>query len=103
MNTSFKEAKNKYLELNEKLGEDHPETVRALILSIKLAPEDIRKYLIVKTRELGLIPKDGCIDDWKPMCALKDVAEEEKVFKDNYHTESANRVADSREKHPMGR
>ena len=71
----FMEAIERHLRLVDTLGMDHPETMRAMMLAMELAPQELKDKMTAKIRELGLIPEDcGYLDDGTPMYRLEDVA-----------------------------
>jgi hypothetical protein len=72
----FMAAVSKHLRLVETFGDDHPDTLRAMILSMELAPPHIHAWMGEKARELDLMPEaDGYLDDGSPMFRLDDIAE----------------------------
>jgi hypothetical protein len=64
------------LRLVEILGENHPDTLRATMLALELAPEEIKAKVSAMARKLDLMP-DACgyLADGTPMFSLGDVAE----------------------------
>lgn len=76
MTPEFRAAMDEHLRRVESLGEDHPDTLRAMMLALDLAPQELKDEMTAKARELGLIPEArGYLDDGTPMFRLEDVAE----------------------------
>lgn len=72
----FLAAIDKRKELADALGEEHPDTMRAMMLAMELAPPHIHAMMGEKARELDLMPEaDGYLEDGTPMYRLEDVAE----------------------------
>jgi hypothetical protein len=72
----FLAAIDKRRELADALGEEHPDTMRAMMLAMELAPPHIHAMMGEKARELDLMPEaDGYLDDGSPMYRLDDIAE----------------------------
>ena len=72
----FLAAVDRHLHLAETLGMDHPDTMRAMLLSMDLAPPHIHAEMGNKARGLGLIPEaDAYLADGTPMYRLEDIAE----------------------------
>lgn len=71
----FRAAINAQLRLVETLGIDHPESMRAMVRAIELAPEELKNEMADMAREMGLMPEaDGYLDDGSPMFRLEDIA-----------------------------
>jgi hypothetical protein len=71
----FMEAVDRHLALVETLGEGHPDTMRAMLLAMELAPDEIKQQLNAKARELDLLPDAmGYLEDGAPMYSLDDIA-----------------------------
>ncbi len=61
--------------LADTLGDDHPDTMQALILVMDLVPPHIHAMMGEKARELDLIPEaHGNLDDGSPIYRLDDIA-----------------------------
>jgi hypothetical protein len=72
----FRAAMNAHLRLVETLGMDYPDTMRAMMLTMELAPEELKNEVADMAREMGLMPEaDGHLDDGSPMFRLEDTAE----------------------------
>jgi hypothetical protein len=68
-------AMNAHLRLVDTLGMDHPDTMRAMMLSMELAPAHIRDEISTMAHEMGLIPDaDGYLEDGSPVFRLEDIA-----------------------------
>lgn len=68
-------AVHHHLKLVEALGQDHPETKRAMLVAMELAPDEIQAQLTAKAKELDLIPEAmGYLADGSPMFSLHDMA-----------------------------
>ena len=73
---AFLAAVDRHLWLVETLGMDHPDTQRAMMVSLELAPPHIHAMMGDMARDMGLIPEtDGYLDDGSPMYRLEDIAE----------------------------
>ena len=71
----FRAAINVQLRLVEALGIDHPESMRAMVLAIELAPEELKNKMADVAREMGLMPEaNGYLDDGSPIFRLEDIA-----------------------------
>ncbi|MGR6034143.1 MAG: hypothetical protein ACU4EQ_07280 [Candidatus Nitrosoglobus sp.] len=76
MTDTFMEAIDRHLALVETLGEGHPDTMRAMLLAMELAPDEIKQQISDKARELDLLPDAmGYLEDGTPMYRLNDIAE----------------------------
>lgn len=72
----FRAAMRKHLDLVDQLGANHPETIRAMMLSLELAPDEIKDEMSAMAAEMDLIPEaSGYLDDGTPMYSLNDMAE----------------------------
>jgi hypothetical protein len=72
----FLAAIDKRRELADALGEEHLDTMRAMMLAIELAPKELIDEFCDMAREMGLMPEaDGYLDDGSPMYRLDDIAE----------------------------
>ncbi len=72
----FMAAVERHLTLVKTLGEDHPVTLRAMILAMHLAPEELKQEMDSLAEELNLIPKpSGYLEDGEPMFLLHDIAQ----------------------------
>lgn len=70
----FLTAVNVALELVETLGQDHPETNRALMLAMELAPAEMIADLGQMAREMGLMPEPCYLEDGTKVFSLQSVA-----------------------------
>ncbi len=71
----FRLAMQKHLHLVETLGEDHTDTMTALMLAMESAPESFKDLMHVEAVRLDLIPKaDGYLEDGQPVYRLEDLA-----------------------------
>ncbi|ABI59740.1 hypothetical protein [Nitrosomonas eutropha] len=71
----FIAAVRQHRELLETLGEDHADTIRAMMLAMELAPEELKDEMMDKAQEMGLIPEiSGYLEDGTPMVRLEDIA-----------------------------
>jgi len=71
----FMAAMSASLRLVEMLGQDHPDTTRALQRAMMLAPPSLNALMADKARELDLIPEaDGYTDDGAPVFSLESIA-----------------------------
>ena len=72
---AFTDAVDRHLRLVDTLGMDHPDTMRAMMLAMELAPDELKDEMADMAREMGLMPEaDGYLDDGSPMYRLEDVA-----------------------------
>jgi hypothetical protein len=72
----FRAAIREHLRLVELLGSDHPDTMRAMYLSIRLAPEKIIDELHQEFAEANLFPDaTGYLEDGTPMYSLNAMAD----------------------------
>lgn len=73
---AFLAAVDRHLRLVESLGMDHPDTQRAMMVSMELAPPHIHAMMGDMARDMGLIPEaDGYLADGTPLYRLEDIAE----------------------------
>ena len=71
----FMAAVSRCLRLVEAIGEEHPDTLRAMMLAMELAPKELIDEFGDMAREMGLMPEaDGYLDDGSPMFRLEDIA-----------------------------
>jgi hypothetical protein len=70
----FLNTVNAVLELVETLGQDHPETNRALMLAMELAPAEMIADLGQMAREMGLMPEPCYLEDGTKVFPLESVA-----------------------------
>jgi len=71
----FLTAMSACLEMVETLGLKHPDTTRALMLAMELAPPSLHDFAMTQARELGLMPEaDGYTDDGEPVFSLEAIA-----------------------------
>lgn len=71
----FLAAMSACLRLEESLGPDHPDTVRALQRAMLLAPPSMLDFVGREAKAMGLIPEaDGYTEDGTPVYRLEDVA-----------------------------
>ncbi len=72
----FMEAIKRHRRLVDTLGMDHPDTMRAMMLAMELAPKELIDEFGDMAREMGLMPEaTGYLDDGSPMFRLDDIAE----------------------------
>ncbi len=72
----FMEAIKRHQRLVDTFGMDHPDTKRAMMLAMELAPKELIDKFGDMAREMGLIPEvGGYLDDGSPMYRLEDIAE----------------------------
>jgi hypothetical protein len=71
----FLAAIDRRRELADALGEEHPDTMRAMMLAMELAPPHIHAMMGEKVSDL-MPDADGYLDDGTPMFRLEDVAEQ---------------------------
>ena len=65
----------KHLHLVETLGEDHPDTMRAMMLAMEHAPQALKDEIHAEAVKLDLIPQaDGYLENGEPVYRLEDVA-----------------------------
>lgn len=74
LNDEFLPAVNVALELVETLGQDHPETNRALMLAMELAPDELVDEFGKMAREMGLMPPPQYLSDGTKVFSLESVA-----------------------------
>lgn len=71
----FLEAMHACLSLKDSLGLEHPETQKALLLAMSLAPNSLHEFAAAQAQELGLMPEaDGYTDDGEPVFGLDSIA-----------------------------
>lgn len=72
---AFLTAMSECLRITERLGIGHPESKKAMMLSMSLAPEAMMVEIGAIAEEMGLIPgATGYLDDGSPVFALEAVA-----------------------------
>ncbi len=72
----FMNAIRKHRRLVDTLGMDHPDTQRAMMLAMELAPKEMIDEIGDMARGMGLMPEaDGYLGDGSPMYRLEDIAE----------------------------
>ncbi|MCM8600056.1 MAG: hypothetical protein NFW04_15600 [Candidatus Accumulibacter sp.] len=72
----FMAAMKEHRRLVDTLGMDHPDTMRAMMLAMELAPKELIDEFGDMARELDLLPEaDGYVEDGTPMYRLEDIAE----------------------------
>lgn len=68
-------ALERHQRLAETLGIDHPDTRRAMLLVMELAPKELQDLLGDMARKMGLMPEAcGYLEDGTPVYCLEDVA-----------------------------
>lgn len=71
----FLEAMHACLILKDELGLEHPETSRALMVAMALAPDSLKDFMAEQAKELGLMPEpDGYTEDGEPVFTLESIA-----------------------------
>lgn len=71
----YRQAVQEVLLLVETMGLDHPNTTRALQLSMSLAPPSMMAFLAETAKEMGLIPEAlGYTEDGQPVFSLEAIA-----------------------------
>lgn len=74
--TEFMAAVQAHLALMETLGEDHPETTKAMLVAMDLAPQQFKNEILAKAQSLGLIPEAiAYTDAGEPLFSLEAVAD----------------------------
>ena len=72
----FMEAIRRHRRLVDTLGMDHPDTMRAMMLAMELAPDELKDEMADMAREMCLMPEaDGYLEDGSPVFRLEDIAE----------------------------
>ena len=75
MTPQFRLAMQKHLHLVETLGEDHPDTMTAMMLAMEYAPQALKDEIHAEALKLDLIPQaDGYLENGEPVYRLEDVA-----------------------------
>jgi hypothetical protein len=70
------EVVERHFRLVETLGMDHPDTLRAMMLAMEMAPKQLKDEFDVMAQAMGLMPEaDGYLEDGTPVYRLEDVAE----------------------------
>jgi len=71
----YRQAVEEVLRRAGTLGQDHPDTIRAMQLAMSLAPASMNAFMADAANELGLIPvADGYTDDGQPVFSLDSIA-----------------------------
>ena len=71
----FLTAMDACLALVETLGENHPDTIKAMRRAMLLSPPSLNALMADKAREMGMMPDaDGYLDDGAPVFTLESVA-----------------------------
>lgn len=71
----FINAIRRHRQLVEILGMDHPDTMRAMLQAIELAPGELVDEMTDVALEMGVMPEaHGYLDDGSPMYQLEDIA-----------------------------
>lgn len=75
--SKWNEYRKLSLYLHDRLGPDHPETIKAICLSLEYAPEEIQEEVRAMAKSMGLIPEKsvGFNEKGEELYALKDIAE----------------------------
>lgn len=72
---AFSEAMLQYVRISERLGDDHPEVMKALTKALSLSPDWFRDEMYAKAKKMGLIPEPvGYLDNGDPVYSLESVA-----------------------------
>lgn len=71
----FVDAVQRHQRLVDALGMDHPDTKRAMMLAMELAPPELMEEIRQVAREMGLVPEpDGYLADGSPVYRVDAVA-----------------------------
>lgn len=71
----FMAAIKRHRRLVDSLGMNHPDTLRAMMLAMELAPKELIDEFGDMAREMGLMPEaDGYLADGTPMFRLEELA-----------------------------
>ena len=71
----FRLAMQKHLHLVETLGEEHPDTMTAMMLAMEYAPQALKDDMHAEAVKLDLMPQaDGYLENGEPVYRLEDVA-----------------------------
>jgi len=72
----FSEAMHRHLEIVERLGEEHPDAKRSLMVAMHLAPDWFKDDISNMGNEMDLLPEaTGYLEDGSPMFSLNAIAE----------------------------
>ena len=75
MTPEFRATMSKCLRLVETLGVDHPDTGRAMLIAMSLAPDEFVDEMHDEAQRMGLIPEtSGYLEDGTPLVRLEDLA-----------------------------
>lgn len=91
----FMAAMSACLHLVETLGQDHPDTTRAMQLAMRLAPPSLKDLMNAKAKELDLLPEaHGYTADGAPVFSLESVAAKLGMSMDEAHEAVQAMLAD---------
>lgn len=91
----FMAAMSACLALVDTLGQDHPDTTRAMQRAMRLSPPSLKEVMSAKARELDLIPEaDGYTDDGAPVFSLESVADKLGMSLEEAHEAVQTMLAD---------
>ncbi len=72
----FREAMHRYIEIAERLGDDHPETKHSFMVAMHLALDWFRDDIANMGNEMDLLPQaSGYLADGTPVYSLEAIAE----------------------------
>ena len=72
----FSEAMHRHLEIVERLGEEHPDAKRSLMVAMYQAPDWFKDDIAKMGNEMDLLPQaTGYLEDGSPMFSLNAIAE----------------------------
>ena len=73
---AFSAAMHRHIDIAKRLGEDHPEAKRSLMVAMHLAPDWFKDEITKIGDEMDLLPKaTGYLEDGSPMFSLNSIAE----------------------------
>ena len=76
----FSEAMHRHLEIVERLGEEHPDAKRSLMVAMYQAPDWFKDDIAKMGNEMDLLPQaTGYLEDGSPMFSLEAIAEKHGV------------------------
>ena len=76
----FSEAMHRHMEIVERLGEEHPDAKRSLMVAMYLAPDWFKDDIANMGNEMDLLPQaTGYLEDGSPMFRLDAIAEKHGV------------------------
>lgn len=76
----FSEAMHRHLEIVERLGEEHPDAKRSLMVAMYQAPDWFKDDISQMGNEMDLLPQaSGYLEDGSPMFSLNAIAEKHGV------------------------